>query len=63
MIEQFTDRKYRVVEVDDWIKMALRHSIFEQGGPAIGVMTASDRNGSGHLQHVNGGKGILPGMK
>ena len=43
--------------------MALRHSIFEQGGPAIGVMTASDRNGSGHLQHVSGAKGILPGMK
>jgi hypothetical protein len=63
VIEHFTDRQYRVVEVDDWIRMALRHSIFEQGGPAIGVMTVSDRNGSGHLQHVNGGRGILPGMK
>lgn len=62
-IEQFTDRRYRVVEVDDWIMMALRHSIFEQGGPAIGVMTVSDRNGSGHFQHLGGGRGILPGMK
>ena len=63
VIEHFTDRTYRVVEVDNWIRMALRHSIFEQGGPAIGVMTVSDRNGSGHLQHLNGGRGILPGMK
>jgi hypothetical protein len=63
VIEQFTDRTYRVVEVDDWIRMALRHSIFEQGGPAIGVMTVSDRNGSGHLQHLGGGRGIRPGMK
>ena len=63
VIEQFTDRSYRVVEVDDWIRMALRHSIFEQGGPAIGVMTVSDRNGSGHLQHLGGGRGIRPGMK
>jgi hypothetical protein len=63
VIEQFTDPSYRVVDVEDWIRMALRHSIFEQGGPAIGVMTVSDRNGSGHLQHVNGGRGIRPGMK
>ena len=63
VIAQFTDRTQRVVEVDDWIRMALRHSIFEQGGPAIGIMTVSDRNGSGHLQHLSGGRGILPGMK
>ena len=63
VIAQFTDRTYRVVEVDDWIRMALRHSIFEQGGPAIGVMTESDRNGSGHFQHLGGVRGILPGMK
>ena len=63
VIAQFTSRTYRVVDVDDWIKMALRHSIFEQGGPALGVMTASDRNGSGHLQHLGGGRGIMPGMK
>ena len=62
VIAQFTDRHHRVVDVDDWIRMALRHSIFEQGGPALGVMTVSDRNTSGHLQHL-GGRGILPGMK
>ena len=63
VVAQFVDPTYRVVDVDDWIRMALRHSIFEQGGPAIGVMTVSDRNGSGHLQHLGGGRGILPGMK
>ena len=55
--------RYRVVEVDDWITMALRHSIFEQGGPALGVMTETERNSSGHFQHLGGGRGILPGMK
>ena len=40
---------------------ALRHRIFEQGGPALGVMTASERNGSGHLQHLGGARGIMPG--
>lgn len=63
VIAQFTDRHYRVVDEDDWIRMALRHSIFEQGGPALGVMTVSDRNGSGHFQHLGGARGILPGMK
>ena len=60
-IAQFTDRSYRVVDVDDWITMALRHSIFEQGGPALGTMTRSERNNSGHLQHLRGGKAIPPG--
>lgn len=63
VVAQFTDRNYRMVDEDDWIRMALRHSIFEQGGPALGVMTVSDRNGSGHFQHLGGGRGILPGMK
>ena len=63
VIAQFTDRTYRVADEDDWIRMALRHSIFEQGGPALGVMTASDRNGSGHLQHVGSGRSNMPGMK
>ena len=60
---KFTNRTYRVADEEDWIRMALRHSIFEQGGPAIGVMTVSDRNGSGHLQHLGGARGVLPGMK
>jgi hypothetical protein len=61
VITQFTDRSYRIVEVDDWITMALRHSIFEQGGPALGTMTRSERNNSGHLQHLRGGRAIPPG--
>ena len=63
VIAQFTDRRYRVVEVDDWIRMALRHSIFEQGGPALGTMTVTDRNSSGHLQHFGAGRAIIPGMR
>jgi len=61
-IAQFTDRAYRVVEVDDWIRMALRHSIFAQGGPALGTMTQSERNSSGHLQHLGGGRASMRGM-
>ena len=60
-IVQFTDRRYRVVEVDDWITMALRHSIFAQGGPALSTMTQSDRNSSGHFQHARGARSIPPG--
>ena len=61
-IAQFTDRTYRVVEVDDWIQMALRHSIFAQGGPALGTMTQSERNSNGHLQHATGGRATMRGM-
>lgn len=61
VVRQFTDRNDRVVEVDDWITMALRHSIFAQGGPALRTMTQSDRNGSGHVQHARGSRSIPPG--
>jgi len=60
VIVQFTDPRARVVEVDDWITMALRHSIFEQGGPALGTMTANERNNSGHFQHSRSGKAMPP---
>jgi hypothetical protein len=61
-VEHFTDRRYRVADPGDWITMALRHSIFAQGGPALGVMTESDRNSSGHLQHTRrGGRAMPPG--
>jgi hypothetical protein len=63
VIDRFTDPDYRVVEVDNWIVMALRHSIFNQGGPALGTMTQSERNGSGHLQHFGRGRAIIPGMR
>ena len=61
-IAQFTDRTDRVVDVDDWIQMALRHSIFAQGGPALGTMTQSERNTNGHLQHAKGSRAPMRGM-
>jgi hypothetical protein len=64
VIGQFTDPRARIVEVDDWITMALRHSIFQQGGPALGTMTANERNNSGHLQHSRGARAMPPrGMR
>jgi hypothetical protein len=60
VIVHFTDPRYRVVEVDDWITMALRHSIFQQGGPALGLMTADERNTSGHSQHGRGARAMPP---
>jgi len=62
-VSQFLDPQYRVVTRQNWILMALRHSIFNQGGPALGVMTRSERNAGGHAQHFQGGgQVILPGM-
>lgn len=61
IVAEFVDRKERVVEAEQWITVALRHSIFAQGGPALGVMTQSDRNGSGHLQHSKRASSIPPG--
>ena len=61
VIEQFTDCRYRCGRPDDWITMALRHSIFAQGGPALGMMTESDRNSSGHFQHTRGARSMPPG--
>ncbi|HUR34067.1 MAG TPA: hypothetical protein VM032_09760 [Vicinamibacterales bacterium] len=56
VIGQFTDRKYRCVPADEWIVVALRHSIFEQGGPALGLMPGNERNAfyGGHGQHFAG---------
>lgn len=53
VIAQFTDRGYRCVQVDEWIVVALRHSIFEQGGPALAVMNENERNAfsGAHGQH------------
>lgn len=53
VIGQFTDRQYRCVQTDEWIVVALRHSIFAQGGPALGTMTTYERNGfsGNHGQH------------
>ena len=61
-IAHFTNRTDRIADVDDWIQMALRHSIFAQGGPALGTMTQSERNSNGHLQHAKGGRATMRGM-
>lgn len=60
VIAQFTQRSFRCVIADEWITMALRHSIFEQGGPALGTMLANERNGSGHAQHFAGRRTVTP---
>lgn len=53
VIAQFTDRQYRCVSTDEWILVALRHSIFAQGGFALAAVTGNERNAfSGvHGQH------------
>lgn len=51
VVARFAEREYRCVQADDWVTMALRHSIFQQGGPALGVMAANERNAGGHGQH------------
>jgi hypothetical protein len=53
VVEQFSTRDHRCVQVDEWIVVALRHSIFAQGGPALAAMSARERNAfSGvHGQH------------
>lgn len=61
VIAQFTQRTYRCVIADEWVLMALRHSIFQQGGPALGAMTANERNGGGgHMQHFAGRRSVTP---
>jgi hypothetical protein len=53
VVEQFSTRSYRCVQVDEWIVVALRHSIFAQGGPALASMTTRERNAFAgvHGQH------------
>lgn len=50
---QFTTRPYRCVQDDEWIVVALRHSIFDQGGFALRTMDGYERNAfsGGHGQH------------
>ena len=52
VVGEFTNRQFRCVSSDEWIVVALRHSIFEQGGPAVGTM-GYERNAfsGGHGQH------------
>lgn len=51
VVAQFTDRQYRCVQNDEWIVVALRHSIFDQGGFALAPMPRFERNAFGHGQH------------
>ena len=53
VVAQFINRQYRCVQADEWVVVALRHSIFEQGGPALGTMLENERNAfsGGHGQH------------
>ncbi len=51
VIAQFTDRQYRCVQADEWIVVALRHSIFDQGGYALASMSGYERNAFGHGHH------------
>lgn len=62
VVAAFTDPTHEVVSQYEWTLMALRHGIFDQGGPAIGTLTRSERNRSmlDHTQH--GGRAVLPGM-
>jgi hypothetical protein len=53
VVDEFSTRHYRCVQVDEWIVVALRHSIFAQGGPALATMSARERNAFAgvHGQH------------
>ena len=50
-VAQFIDRPYRCVQVEEWIVVALRHSIFDQGGYALASMSGYERNAFGHGHH------------
>ncbi len=60
-VSEFLRRDFRCVQVDEWVTTALRHSIFEQGGPALGTMKGNERNSffGAHAQHF-GPKRALP---
>lgn len=51
VVEQFVDRQYRCVQAEEWIVVALRHSIFDQGGFALAPMPGYERRAFGHGQH------------
>jgi hypothetical protein len=51
VVAQFVDRQYRCVQAEEWIVVALRHSIFDQGGFALAPMAGYERRAFGHGQH------------
>jgi hypothetical protein len=61
VLTAFTNPEYEVVSLYDWTLMALRHGIYNQGGPAIGLLDRSERNVT--VEHAQRGGGMsLPGM-
>ena len=60
VIVQFTDPRYRVVEVDDWITMALRHSIFAAGRPGSRDDDGERAEQLRALQHSRGARAMPP---
>lgn len=51
-VTHFMTRDYRCVQNEEWIVVALRHSIFDQGGFALAPMSGYERNSRfGHGQH------------
>jgi hypothetical protein len=62
-VDFFLDPEVAVTDPIDFSAMALRHGIFNQGGPPLAVMTKSELNGGGHGAHLQGGVGTsFPGM-
>lgn len=58
---QFMDPDHLAASELDWMLMSLRHGIYDQGGPAIGRLTRTERN-TGHVHGSHGPAGYLPGM-
>ena len=64
VVAQFTDREADIMTgtaYRDYLLSALRTGIYNQGGPALGELVASERNRS-RMQMEMGGHVVLPGM-
>jgi hypothetical protein len=60
VIARFTDRQYRCVQAEEWIVVALRHSIFAQGGYALAPMSEYERNAFSGMHGQHYGKRRAP---
>lgn len=60
-VTEFTLDGSNISARDDWIYSALRGGIFNQGGPAIGVLERSERNRTRREMEM-GGHVVMPGM-
>jgi hypothetical protein len=63
-LANFTDPQFLASSEYNWIVMSLRHGIYNQGGPALGLLTRSERNRDlTHADHTShSGAAMLPGM-